>query len=124
MISGKEKGDLGELAALNYLIQNGYTIIDKKFRSRFGEIDIIGKDNGYIAFIEVKTRKNFKLGLPCESVNYNKQHRIARMAMLYIVKKKLIDYNFRFDVVEVVLDNSEVKYLRLIKNAFDVDCII
>ena len=124
MFSGKEKGDIGEAAALNYLMQSGYIILDKNFRSRYGEIDIIGKDNDYIAFIEVKTRKNFKMGLPCEAVTYYKQHRIGRMALLYIAKNKLIDYNFRFDVVEVVLDNSEVKYLRLIKDAFEVNSII
>lgn len=124
MISKKEKGNLGESAAVNYLLQSGYMILDKNFRTKYGEIDIIARDKDYIAFVEVKSRKDFKLGLPCEAVNHIKRYRIARMALLYIAKMKLINDNFRFDVVEVIIDNSEVKYLRLIKDAFSVDFAI
>lgn len=118
MISSKEKGNIGEETAVNYLIGNGYRILDRNYRSRYGEIDIIGEDNGYIAFVEVKSRKNFDMGLPCEAVNYRKQRQIARMALMYIASKKLSDRSFRFDVVEVVADSYEVKYIRLIKDAF------
>ncbi|WP_054875560.1 YraN family protein [Oxobacter pfennigii] len=121
MISKREKGNLGETAALNYLIQNGYVILEKNFSTKYGEIDIIARDNDYIAFIEVKTRRDEKWGLPSEAVTLNKQCRIARMAMLYIAKKRLNDENFRFDVVEVILSDNEVKYLRLIKDAFQID---
>lgn len=124
MISNKEKGNLGEIAALNYLVQNGYLIMDKNFRTKYGEIDIIAKDKEFIVFIEVKTRKDFKLGLPCEAVNKNKQYRIAMMALLYIARKKLQGYNFRFDVIEIILNSNEVKYLRLIKDAFQADFLI
>ena len=124
MFSSKEKGDLGEEAALKYLIQNGYEILDRNFRTRYGEIDIIGKDKDYIAFIEVKSRKDFLHGLPCEAVNANKQHRIVRMALLYIAKNNLHNSNFRFDVVETVINDSDIKYIRLIKDAFQVDSSI
>lgn len=124
MYSSRDKGDIGEQAAFDYLTSNGYMILDRNFRTKYGEIDIIGKDNGYIAFVEVKSRRDFKMGLPCEAVNESKQKKIARMALLYIMKKKLYNYNFRFDVVEVVLNGSEVKYLRLIKDAFQVDMMI
>lgn len=121
MFSSKEKGNIGEAAALRHLIKNGYSILDKNFRTRYGEIDIIGREDGYIAFVEVKTRKDFVMGLPCEAVNINKQHRIARMALLYIAINKLYDCNFRFDIVEIVLKEDKVKYLRLLKNAFEVN---
>jgi len=124
MISKREKGNLGEQAALNYLIQNGYIIQEKNFRTKYGEIDIIAKDKDYIVFIEVKSRNDFKLGLPCEAVNNIKKYHIARMAQLYIVKKKLKNSNFRFDVIEVILNDSEIKYIRLIKDAFEVDFAI
>ena len=52
----KEVGNLGESLAESYLIQNGYIILDKNFRCKQGEIDIIGKDGEYISFIEVKSR--------------------------------------------------------------------
>lgn len=121
MVSNKDKGNLGELAALNYLTQNNYVILDKNFRTKYGEIDIVAKDNDYISFIEVKTRKDLKLGLPCEAVNFSKRNRIARMALMYISRKKLQGHNFRFDVMEIILNNNQVKYLRLIKDAFQID---
>ncbi|HBM81651.1 MAG TPA: YraN family protein, partial [Clostridiaceae bacterium] len=52
MDSSKDKGDLGEQAAVEYLIKNGYSILQRNFRTRYGEIDIIGRDEDYIAFIE------------------------------------------------------------------------
>lgn len=124
MYSSRRKGDIGEQAAFDYLINSGYIILDRNFRTKYGEIDIIGKDNGYIAFVEVKSRHDFKMGFPCEAVNKSKQQRIARMALLYIMKKKLYNYDFRFDVVEIVMKEDEVKYLRLIKDAFQVDTMI
>ncbi|MDI6618475.1 MAG: YraN family protein [Clostridiales bacterium] len=124
MDSSKDKGDLGEQAAVEYLIKNGYSILQRNFRTRYGEIDIIGRDEDYIAFIEVKTRKNNEFGLPCEAVTKNKQNKIIRMAMMYISQKRLYGLNFRFDVVETIISNDEIRYLRLIKNAFDADSII
>jgi putative endonuclease len=124
MISRTEKGVLGELTAIDYLIKSGYVILDKNFRTRYGEIDIIGMDEEYIVFIEVKTRRNFNLGLPCESVTLDKQRRIARMALLYIAKNNLQNYNFRFDVVETVIDVDRVTYIRLIKDAFHTEMTI
>lgn len=118
MISSREKGNFGEDAAVNYLIGNGYTILDRNYRSRYGEIDIIAEDGGYIAFVEVKARKNFEMGLPCEAVNYHKQRQVIRMALMYIASKKISDCPMRFDVVEIVGDGCEVRYIRLIKDAF------
>ncbi len=124
MDSSKDKGDLGEQAAVEYLIKNGYSILQRNFRTRYGEIDIIGRDEDYIAFIEVKTRKNNEFGLPCEAVTKNKQNKIIRMAMMYISQKRLYGLNFRFDVIETIISNDKIRYLRLIKNAFDADSII
>lgn len=121
MFSSKEKGYLGEEAALNYITQMGYTVLKRNFRTKYGEIDIIGRDKDYITFIEVKSRKDFIHGLPCEAVNKGKQHRIARIALLYIVENQLSGHNFRFDVVEVIMNDSNVNYIRLIKDAFQVD---
>ena len=121
IISGKEKGNIGENIAAEYLKDNGYSILFRNFRTRFGEIDIIGEEHGYIVFIEVKARKNFQMGLPCESVSINKQRRIARMASLYIAINNLSDRNFRFDIVEMILDGENAKYIRILKDAFLVE---
>jgi len=124
MFSNRDKGSLGEMAAVNYLTQNGYMILHKNYSTKYGEIDIIAKDGDCIAFVEVKTRKDNNMGSPSEAVTRGKQHRIAQMALLYRAQKKLHNYNMRFDVVEVIINKDEVKYLRLIKDAFQIDYFI
>lgn len=115
----KDIGSLGEHLAENYIKNQGYIIIERNFRCKFGEIDIIGKDKEYIAFIEVKARYNDYYGRPSEAVNYYKQKKLYKTAEFYIMKNKLHNHNFRFDVIEILLSLESNKYeLRLIKNAF------
>lgn len=121
MYTSREKGNLGEEIASDYLIRNGYTILERNFMTRFGEIDIIAREGSYFSFIEVKARKDFSMGLPCEAVDKFKQRKIVRMAYLYISQKKLFNENFRFDIVELVLNSEGIKYIRLIKDAFQTD---
>lgn len=116
-------GSLGEKFAEEYLVQNGYKPVVKNYRvGRMGEIDIIARENGYICFIEVKTRSNVLYGLPCEAVNKKKQAVIRRLAQVFISQHKLFDANVRFDIVEVIVEKSihglNVKDINLIKNAF------
>jgi putative endonuclease len=117
----KDIGSLGEEIAENYLKHVGYIVLERNFRCKIGEIDIIGKDGDYICFIEVKTRYGVIYGSPCESVTYLKQHKIYRTAELYIMRKKLFKFNFRFDVIEIILNNSNnTPSIRLIKDAFQI----
>ena len=119
--NNKSIGDLGEEIAAKYLIEMGYKILDKNFRYKTGEIDLIGKDDEYITFIEVKARTSSYFGFPCEAVTYLKQQKIYRTAEIYILQKKLFKFNFRFDVVEVFLSDMKNDYrVKLIKNAFQV----
>lgn len=115
----KDIGSLGENLAENYIKNHGYIFIERNFRCKIGEIDIIGKDKDYIAFIEVKARYNDYYGRPAEAVNCYKQNKLYKAAEFYIMKNKLYDYNFRFDVIEVLLKLESNRYeLRLLKNAF------
>lgn len=115
----KAIGSIGELYAIEYLKNLDYKLMDRNFRSRFGEIDIIARDGIYIVFIEVKTRYNSVYGLPCESVNYNKMSKLKKTAEYYILKNKLHKNYFRFDVIEIYLDYNDNLYsAKLIKNAF------
>jgi putative endonuclease len=117
----KDIGGLGEDLAENYIKNHGYIILERNFRCKIGEIDIIGKDKEYIAFIEVKSRYNDDYGRPAEAVNYFKQNKIYKAAEFYIMKNKLYNHNFRFDVIEILLRLETYRYeLRLIKNAFQV----
>jgi putative endonuclease len=116
----KDIGNLGEKISENFLIESGYIILDRNFRCKTGEIDLIARDGDYICFIEVKTRCGYLFGNPCEAVNYPKQQRISKTAQMYILKKKLFKFCFRFDVIEVILNKENgSSSIKLIKNAFD-----
>ncbi len=110
-------GRLGEAAAESYIKDNGFLVLDKNYRVKNAEIDIIAKDDDTIAFIEVKTRKNIRKGLPAESVNYPKQKKIISAALYYIRENNIQNTRLRFDVIEV-FDNNSSYEINLIKNAF------
>lgn len=101
----KVTGNLGEKIAIDFMSKSGYKIIDKNFRSKIGEIDIIALDKNNIVFVEVKTRTSTKYGLPSEAVNSYKQSKIIKAAELYLtLNKKFKNLSIRFDVIEVFLD--------------------
>ena len=100
MADNKQKGTLGENLAAGFLTENGYSIIERNYRVRNAEIDIIAEKNGVIAFVEVKYRKNNALGTPAEAVNTAKQKKIISAALSFIAANG--DNNdYRFDVCEV-----------------------
>lgn len=106
-------GTRGEEKALNYLINEGYIIIEKNYTCKIGEIDIIAMDLDTTVFIEVKYRKDNKMGRPYEAVDYYKQLKIMKVAMMYVSSHQLFEKPMRFDVVEIVNDK-----ITLFKNAF------
>lgn len=115
----RDIGTFGENIAIEYLVNKGYILLEKNYRCKIGEIDIIAKDKDYIVFIEVKTRYGRKFGSPCESITKKKQYKIYHTAEFYIIMKKLNNSYFRFDVVEITMNSSNNNYLvNLIKNAF------
>ncbi|MCK5350861.1 MAG: YraN family protein [Desulfobacula sp.] len=113
----KNLGQRGETAAISFLQARGFTILEANYRTKLAEIDIIATDNNCICFIEVKTRRSLKKGLPKESVNYSKQKKIILGASFYLKEKKQMNSRVRFDVVEV-LEKNGVFDINLIKNAF------
>lgn len=113
----KSTGDHGEAAARSFLETRGFTILETNFRTRPSEIDIIAKDSDCLCFIEVKTRRSLKKGLPRESVTCSKQKKIILGASLYLKKTGQMDLRIRFDVVEVYIHDGRVD-IHLIKNAF------
>lgn len=110
-------GVQGEEVAANYLKNKGYLVVERNFRCRMGEIDIIASINKTLVFVEVKTRRSLSYGLPCESITKNKQVHIKRVAKFYTVKNNIINVNQRIDVLEV-LYRGEKAYIRHIENAF------
>lgn len=117
----KDIGNLGEIISANYLENNYYKILDKNFKCRNGEVDIIAIKNSTLTFVEVKSRFFTSFGNPCESVTYHKQSKIINCANYYIFKNNFYNYNIRFDIIEIVLDlNSTKHHLNHIKDAFRV----
>lgn len=101
-----------ETVAAGFLQKLGFKIVEKNFKVKTGEIDIIALDKKILVFVEVKFRKNNNYGNPCEFVTIQKQQKIIKAALLYI-KKNNIKTDFRFDVVSIC--GSEIEH---IKNAF------
>lgn len=114
-MNNREVGADGEAKVVEYLKKKGYLVIEKNYRTRNFEIDIIAKTGNTICFIEVKSRKTSKYGLPREAVTRKKQNQIIKGAMTYIKYKKLKVFSYRFDVVEVFLEESRINH---IENAF------
>jgi len=120
-IFNKDIGALGENISENHLKNLGYKILDKNFRCKCGEIDIIGIYKGYVVFIEVKTRYGINFGIPAESVTILKQRKIYKTAQFYILKRNIIDADFRFDVIEVLMNRSNDNFLvNHIEDAFQL----
>lgn len=111
-------GYTGEDVARAYLIKNGYHILEKNYKVVFGEIDIIAEKNNCVCFIEVKSRKSNKYGLPEEAITPYKKNKIVKVAQLYIKQKKLEKKYFRFDVIALNFDHNLLKDFKHITNAF------
>ncbi|HHW92182.1 MAG TPA: YraN family protein [Firmicutes bacterium] len=114
----KEIGQLGEEMALRYLRRQGYRILERNFRCRLGEIDLIAREKEELVFIEVKTRTSTRFGLPQEAVNWEKQRRLSRLAQFYLVSRGLAGINCRFDVVAILLTDGGKPRIEIIKDAF------
>ena len=113
-------GKHGEEAAVSFLKRNGYRILRRNYRSRLGEIDIIGKDKDTFCFVEVKTRSSDRFGFPQEAVSVFKRRQIAKTALIFLKENKLLDKKARFDVVSLVFTQDSPR-VELIKNAFELD---
>ena len=111
-------GILGEDLACGELRRRGYDIVERRYRTRFGEIDIVAREGGYTVFVEVKTREGNDFGDGAEAVTEWKQRRVAQMAVEYIARHDLHDSPCRFDVVVVSVVNG-TSSIEVYPHAFD-----
>ena len=112
-------GKEGEDRAAKFLKKQGYRILERNYRTRSGEIDLIALHEGTVVFVEVKTRTNEAFGSPELAVNARKQSRMIKAALGYIKYKKLHQVPCRFDVVAI--SSSAGQPVELIQNAFETD---
>jgi putative endonuclease len=121
----KELGAKGEEIAARYLKNLGYRILERNYRVRYGEIDIVAEQGTDLVFVEVKTRSGTLFGSPFDSVTVSKQRQLSKVALAYISKRNCHERSSRFDVVGVQLKNVNSAQLRdvkieLVQNAFDL----
>lgn len=118
----KGTGELGEEMAANFMIARGYRIVERNFRCKGGEVDIIARDPGdkSLVFVEVKARTGLSYGVPQLAVTPFKQRQISKAALTWLSKNKLHDHNARFDVIAILLHTGGQHAIDHIKNAFDL----
>jgi putative endonuclease len=114
-------GRRGEEAAADYLIARGFRILERRFRTRAGEIDLVAEEGETLVFIEVKTRTSLSCGLPAEAVDRRKRARLARAASIYLMRHPGTERPCRFDVVELVTPPGREPRIRLIRDAFQAE---
>ena len=113
----KQVGNKGESLAEDYIKRKGYNIIQRNYRCRLGEIDIIAKDDDTIVFIEVRTKQNENFGTPQDSVTSTKMSKISKTALSFIHEKNLSGFSYRFDFIAITFSQGKPN-IEHIENAF------
>jgi putative endonuclease len=111
-------GKAGENLACEELERRGYAIVDRRWRQRAGEIDIVARDGETLVFVEVKARESHDFGEASDAVTRQKQRRIVRLATEYVLRAKWFDRPCRFDVVTIHLEAGR-PVVTVYPNAFD-----
>jgi len=110
-------GKQGEALAADYLVERGFTILARNYRTPVGELDLIARDRRHLLFVEVKTRRGTAFGTPAEAVGPHKQRQILRAAQWYLASGKHSELQPRFDVIAVIV-GSGAPAITHIPNAF------
>lgn len=116
----KKTGAAGERAAAEFLIQEGYTIVERNWRCRTGEIDIVAKSGNVLVFVEVRSRNalSSSFGTPAESVDYRKINQVRKTAQTYLHLHGNPDSEMRFDVIAVLIGPGPAYTLEHLQAAF------
>ncbi len=115
----KELGKKGEELAIRFLKRQGYSILQRNYVCKMGEMDIIAKEKDTLVFIEVKTRTSNTFGPPQSAVHQKKQEQLSKVALTFLKEKRLEAVKARFDVVAILL-REKGEEIDLIKDAFDL----
>lgn len=116
--SRKARGDLGEEIAARYLSKRGFAILDKQWKCRYGELDLIAREaSGIICFVEVKLRKRSGIASGREAVDGRKRERLRKAAALWLSERDP-DALTRFDVAEIRADPNGFFRLEYLPDAF------
>ena len=113
-------GRKAEDEAADYLSKNGYRILHRNLRARFGEIDVVARDGPALCFVEIKARSSTRFGFPEEAVHPMKRRQLVRLASWYLQSRKPAGHSHvRFDVLSLLSGPDGPARIRLIKGAFE-----
>jgi putative endonuclease len=111
-------GAYGERVACAHLVEQGMVVLDRNWRCRAGEIDLIVRDGSDLVFVEVKTRRGDRFGTPAEAVGATKVRRLRRLAAQWLAQAGLPPHTVRFDVVSVLPQPSGAARVEHVRGAF------
>lgn len=114
-------GKKGEELAEKYLLEQGYEILEKNFRSQQGEVDLIARDKEFLVFVEVKNYSFKSYGSAVGAVRKSKRESIIHAAQTYLYKNNIKNTSCRFDVVTIYRRLDGSRAIELYKNAFFVN---
>jgi len=113
MADHNDLGNKGEELAFTYLVKKGYEILNRNYRFKRNEIDIVAQINNTLIIIEVKTRASRFLAGPEETVTKSKQKTIIKVANDYIQEHE-VDLDTRFDIISIILNEKETTIEHLV----------
>jgi len=116
-----QRGELGEQAAKKQLKRQGLKFLVANYRSPRGEVDLIFRDDDCLVFVEVKTRSSEDWVRPAAAVNKERRQRLSRAALDYLRLLRNPQVKLRFDIVEVLLQDGEVREVRHLPNSFPME---
>lgn len=103
-MKNREKGNLGEKIAEQFLKKKGYRIVARQWKCTVGEADLVAEDRGCLVFVEVKSRRTATFGAPEESITPDKFRKVSQVAEYYLLKHGAAETRYRIDGVGVFLD--------------------
>lgn len=118
LITGTNLGTLGEEEACRFLRKKGFKILDRNYRAGSCEIDIVARDGKLILFVEVKTRLSRDFASPWENVGYRKRKNLKSAARIYIQEHSSSGFEYRFDVISIVVNDALKAEIEWIQQAF------
>jgi putative endonuclease len=113
-------GEEGERVAARFLEARGYRILERNYRTRRGEIDLIAEDGRILVFVEVKVRRDDRFGGPAAAITRGKQARIARLAQQYLAWRRVGGRPCRFDVVLIWGADPKTRRIEVLPGAFEM----
>ncbi len=115
-----EFGVWGETAAVDFLKAHGYRILERNYKTKFSEIDIVAQDKGVVCFVEVKARHTDVFGHPAEAISRRKQMQISKSAICYLKENNALGRPARFDILTLLYTKGSWE-IYLIRDAFGLN---